>query len=209
MYKKEHIEKYIEQVKKLNFDKVLSPAEYSYENPALILIDAVLSINRQYRPFVVPRLEYFKKNFPFVNSLNELKTLIEKYGKTNFHKVWNYKHEKRVEILSDLVSFFINIKQKNEKDIDAMKRWARTVDLSKYKLLPVSGIGFATSQYIRKMLEIDTVKPDVHILKSIKLWGEVSLNEREAVEFIEEVSKKLGLSSTTLDNTIWKHFSYG
>lgn len=172
-------------------------------------MDATLSINRQYNRFVIPRLEYFKVNFPEVNSLNKLSTLIDEKGIYGFNVVWNYNHPKRVEILRDLTQFFLNNKKlvEIENDLDSMQKWAREVDISSGNFLPVSGIGFTTGQYIRKLFSVDTVKPDVHIKKAIFDGTGIKLSEMKAVLLIEDTANIMSKSAKELDYAIWKHYS--
>ena len=40
------------------FDTNITPEEFGYSNPVLICMDAVLSINRKYYSFVVPRINH-------------------------------------------------------------------------------------------------------------------------------------------------------
>lgn len=203
------IEKYIKYTNSLNlvFDK--EPEEYEYENPVILLMDAVLSINRQYNKFVLPRLEYFKQKFPNINTLHKLNNLIIEKGVNNFEDVWNYDHPKRVEILQDITLFFIDYKNRNhiKDDLEGMKHWAKNVDMNSKRILPVNGIGFATSLYIRKMLGVDTVKPDIHIKKSIYDGIGKKMSEKKTVSFIEEAAHKMDVTATALDYAIWEYYS--
>ena len=209
MKEHEEIQKYIEFINSLDltFDK--KQEEYGYDNPVILLMDATLSINRQYNKFVLPRLEYFKQRFPNINTLQKLSNLIAEKGINNFGGVWNYNHPKRVEILQNLTMFFLNYKAKNsiEDDLKSMKHWAKNVDINSGKILPIDGIGFATGQYIRKMLGVDSIKPDVHIKKSIFEGIGEKMSDKKTVSFIEKIAKEMGISATALDYAIWKHYS--
>lgn len=202
-------DKFITYINSLKLDFLKRSVGFGYDNPVIILIDAVLSIKRHYDPFVSSRLKYFRNNYPNINSLSKLRSLIDEKGIDGFADVWNYNHQKRVEILSDLVNFFISYRNINnmEDDLTAMKKWAHEANLLDKKVLPVDGIGFATTQYIRMMLGVSTVKPDVHILRSIYDGTGEKMSGNKAVLFIEEVAKKMNLSPTTLDHAIWKHYS--
>jgi len=173
------------------------------------LMDATLSINRQYKKFVLPRLEYFKQRFPNINTLEKLNNLIKEKGINDFESVWNYNHPKRVEILQNLAKFFLEYKTENsiKDDLESMKHWAKSVDINSGKILPIDGMGFATSQYIRKMLGVDSVKPDVHIKRSIFEGIGEKMSDKKTVLFIEKAAEKMGLTATALDHAIWKHYS--
>lgn len=202
-------EKFLDFLNTLGLIFDVKPEEFGYKDPVLLLLDATLSINRQYNRFVVPRLNYFKLHYPDINTLTKLDLLIGEKGILDFSAVWNYNHPKRVEILSDLTSFFLAFKNQTqvEDDIASMQKWAQEVDINKVGALPVSGIGFATMQYIRKLLGVDTVKPDVHIKRAILEGTGIKLPEKKAVLFIEAAAKTLGKSATELDHAIWKYYS--
>lgn len=201
--------KYIKKLESLDLDFSMLPQAFGYDNPNLICLDVVLSMNRQYNTFVIPRLNFFKTNFPEIQTLQDLKNLITRVGIYSFESVWNYKHPQRVIILRDLISFFLeNKKQINiSEDLSSMIYWAKNADITNQELLPVKGIGFVTTQYIRKMLGVDTVKPDIHIKRSVELWLGEKMSYKQIVLFIEDVAKKLGLTPTQLDHAIWKYFS--
>lgn len=204
-----NIKKYIEFINSLNltFDK--KPDEYGYDNPVMLLMDATLSINRQYNKFVLPRLEYFKLKFPNINTLEEINNLINEKGIDDFESVWNYNHPKRVEILQNLALFFLDYKTENsiKDDLESMKHWAKSVDINSGKILPIDGMGFTTSQYIRKMLGVDSVKPDVHIMRSIFEGIGEKMSDKKTVLFIEKAAEDMGITATALDHAIWKHYA--
>lgn len=202
-------DKFINFLYSLNLVFDVKPEEFGYKDPVLLLVDATLSINRQYNRFVVPRLEYFNTNYPDINTLSKLESLINTSGILGFIAVWNYNHPKRVEILRDLTKFFLNYKDEvgMGDDIESMQKWAKEVDISKETILPVSGIGFTTGQYIRKLLKVDTVKPDVHIKRAILEGTGMKLPDKKVVSFIESTAKIMGKSALELDHAIWKHYS--
>lgn len=205
----EALKKYIEFINSLNLSFDKKSEEYGYENPVILLMDATLSINRRYNNFVLPRIEYFKKAYSNTNTLEKLNNLIKEKGLRGFQNVWNYKHPKRVEILRNLTKFFLQYKNENniKDDLKAMRHWAQNVDLSSKKILPVDGIGFATSQYVRKMLGVDSVKPDVHIKKSIFEGTKEKISDRKTVLFVEKAAKEMDVTATALDYAIWKYYS--
>ena len=69
----------------LELDRV--PSEFGYTNPVLILADTVLSINRKYDLFVVPRVRLLEKRG--LHSLDQLDRLIREGGVEAFSNVWN------------------------------------------------------------------------------------------------------------------------
>lgn len=183
--------------------------EFGYDNPVDVCIDAVLSIRRKYNSFVIPRLEQFKQNYPDINTLSALSKMIHDLGPEQFCTAWNYNHSARVEMLQSLTQRFLEYNEANnfQEELNGMKHWANSVSVSKYKDFGVKGIGLATFQYLRMLLGVQTVKPDVHIKKACGLALNRTVNDLEAIELIEQVSKRLDLPATVVDHNIWKKFA--
>ena len=196
----EELDKFLFWVRNNDFDLSMTPEEFGYDKPFLIIIDAVLSINRQYNPFVKPRIELLKQKLSDINNLEELDNLI-KIDKNKFIELWHYNHIQRVDLLINLLEFFIVYKKQGgfKDDRAAMVHWA-----SSKKDLPVKGIGFRTNQYLRMMLGVSTVKPDVHLHKAVYEALGKRLSDKEVVEIIEITADKLNLKAISLDHGIWK-----
>lgn len=197
--------KLIEFIQQLPIEKNIKPDEFGYENPILILLDAVLSINRQYYPFVVPRINDFQKRYPEINNLNSLVDLINSVGIDNFNIVWNYNHPERVKILLDLTNKFISYRNKIMliDDLQTMKHYASNTSVYDYKNFNVKGIGLATFQYLRMMLGVSTIKPDVHIKKAISKVLNRKIGDLEVIDLLETACKALEIPATTIDHNIW------
>ena len=78
--------------------------------PAVRVIDCVLSRNRNYDSFVVPRLETFMSNHPEIQQFTELAAFIARYPTPHAFVLQelNYDHEDRARILYEVVAFLIS-----------------------------------------------------------------------------------------------------
>lgn len=179
---------------------------YEYDNPALTLVDAVLSINRNYNNFVKPRLEIIKTSS--ISSFDELKEELDK-GDKQFMEFWNYQHLQRVLLLKDLLEFFTKIKKENNlnSDIEALNFWANQSSVAGFSKWNIKGIGFTTYQYLRMLCGSDTVKPDVHISRIIEDAIGKRLSPKDNVLIIEKISKQMDVSARSLDHAIWLYSS--
>ena len=199
----------VAMLRKLELEPAETSEEFKYENPVLVLLDAVLSIRRKYYAFVVPRVKGFEKDFPQVQNLNQLLDLISVSSIEGFCRIWNYNHESRVLILRDLALRFIcyadDLKEKS--DLDAMKHWTSSCTVFDHKFFGVKGIGLATFQYLRMMLGVPTVKPDVHIRRAVSTIIEREVNDIDAIELIEKASTELGYPAIIIDNYFWKKYA--
>lgn len=177
----------------------------NYNTAVLVCIDAVLSINRQYYKFVVPRITYFQNNYSDIITLNQLLNLIEKKGIEGFSECWNYKHNSRVETLYYLVKKLIDISKKyyGNTELECLRNWAKLSMPSDYKNFNVKGVGLATYQYIRMMLGASTVKPDIHIKRTISNILNRNISDMDAIDLFENACRDLKLDIAVIDHNLW------
>lgn len=177
----------------------------TYQNAVLICLDAVLSINRQYYRFVVPRISYFQENYSDIDSLEKLLRVLENEKIIGFSKYWNYKHDERTKTLYNLTKKMIviadNYKYLNE--LEALKTWAKEVTPVDYKAFNVPGIGLATFQYIRMMLGAKTVKPDVHIKRIVSHVLNKKINDINTITLFEKACNELKLNTAAVEHSLW------
>jgi mycofactocin precursor len=201
------VKKFMDFVRSLDLNYDLVPGEFGYNNAVLVLVDAVLSINRQYKSFVVPRVEIMRCSG--IQTLEELLGVIEEVGIDGFCGVWKYKHPERVEILRDLAIRCLEIKEvlNIEDDLEALNEWGKTSKTEDFDGFGIKGFGFTTFQYLRLLCGSDTTKPDVHLKRAIEFAVERKCNLKEVVEIVEQTGRKMGVGVRQLDYAIWNHYS--
>jgi hypothetical protein len=201
------VKNFTNYVKSLKLDFNQHTSEFNYSNPVLILIDAVLSMNRKYDSFVVPRIEIIKKSG--IKTLEGALQTIEKEGVSGFCKIWNYNHPERVEILKRLINKYLLVKKelKIDDDLTALKEWGRKSTVENYEDFNVKGIGFVTYQYLRLMCGADTTKPDIHLKRAVKEGTGQSLSEAETVQVVELTAKEIKVKARQLDYALWRYYS--
>lgn len=176
--------------------------EELYLTSVEVVLDAVLSINRKYYQFVVPRIQYFQENYSHIRTLKSLRSLIHD-EEVKFEKVWLYRHPARLETLKSLVDKFLEIIGE-DNDLDALKKWAEDATYEDYANFRVKGIGIATFQYLRILLGADTIKPDVHIKRFVEeLSGTKKMNDRNIIKIFDEIKKEIPISLRMFDKHIW------
>lgn len=198
---------FLRYVNSLNLDFDQTPSEFNYDNPVLILVDAVLSMNRKYDSFVVPRVELIRKSG--IRTLEQASQIIENEGIKGFCKIWNYNHPERVEILKRLINKCLEIKKglKINDGLMALQIWARQSTVRDYKKFNVKGFGFTTFQYLRLMCGADTTKPDIHLKRAVKDGTGENLNLEEVVQIVEETARRLNVKARQLDYALWHYYS--
>ncbi|MBO0419687.1 hypothetical protein JZO80_05885 [Vagococcus fluvialis] len=185
--------------------KIVSELNY-YDNPCLVILDAVMSRSRVYEKTVVPRIKYFQLNYSYINSLEKLIAIINEVGVEQFApKYLDYRFKQLGQVLLDTANVF-NDNRLTTNDLESMKRFASSPDYYK-EIQKVKGIGIATARYLAILLNIDTVKPDVHILKFISNALDRKVKEQEAVDLLTLVAKEMDRPVAIIDNSIWQHMS--
>jgi len=115
--------------------------------------------------------------------------------------LWGYHHWRRAQELRGLVAYF---RERRVTDLAALKEWAATTTSEDF-IGHIKGLGTAVYHGLVMRLGVETVKPDVHILRFVAGAVGRPVNEPEAVAALEEVAKRLDLSPRTLDWSIWEY----
>jgi hypothetical protein len=115
--------------------------------------------------------------------------------------LWGYHHWGRAQELRGLVAYF---RERNVTDLAALKAWAVASTTDDF-VGHIKGLGTAVYHGLVMRLGVETVKPDVHILRFVSDAIGRPVNELEAVEALEQVAKRLDLSPRTLDWSIWEY----
>jgi len=151
---------------------------------------------------------YFADNrWDEIRTLDDLEGVLERFpadqrGNDELAQyLWGYHHWRRAGELRGLVSYF---RGRNVADLAALRAWAVSSTTDDF-VGHIKGLGTAVYHGLVMRLGVETVKPDVHILRFVAGAIGRTVNELEAVEALEEVAKRLGLSPRTLDWSIWEY----
>lgn len=176
--------------------------------PAVLVIDCVLSLNRKYDGFVVPRLDAFVNENPKVRKVRDLAKLIASYPTPHafVQQELNYNYEDRANTLHSVVEFVCKIVEEmpNVPEEDVLKQWAIQAKPEDYQTLNIKGFGIAGFQYLRMLFGADTTKPDVHIIRFVSKILDRNVSAIEALHLLETSSERLGLSVRDVDTYIWE-----
>ena len=178
--------------------------------PAVLVIDCVLSLNRNYDKFLVPQLETFMNSHPEIQRVSDLAKLMVSYSTPHafVQQELNYKHESRAQTLQAVVEFVCQIveaTQTIEEKKEVLKQWAIQVEPSDYQTLNIRGFGIAGFQYLRMLFGADTTKPDVHIIRFLSDTLNRRVSDVESLFLLEAASERVGLSVRDVDSFIWEN----
>ena len=205
---------YMNDVQKLGsvisrkFGNVKLRNDYGWFEPALDVLDCVLSLNRRYDSFVVPRIENFRDRNPNITGLKQLLRLIKKYRTPlAFSKAeLQYNHKERVETLLAVICYLIKVQRKfNKKSERArLRAWARSVKPTDYTQVEIAGFGLAGFQYLRMLFGVQTTKPGNHIKRFVSEVVGFKVNELTSLSLLEQAAKQEHLLLREVDGAIWR-----
>ena len=179
-----------------------------FREPAVRVIDCVLSLNRAYDRFVVPRLDRFEREHPDVRSISELRALIASYPSPHqfVMNALNYRHEARAITLAAVVNWFATITGKgpDASELSELQTWADSANPADHAALHIGGLGLAGFQYLRMLFGANTTKPDIHILRFVEECVGHPVSPIRALQLLENAAGEVGIILRDLDTTIWE-----
>jgi hypothetical protein len=191
----------------IQIEYIYDSSEYSYTNPILIILDVLLSKNRNYDVIKKNNLDYFEKNYgKIINSLQQVVDLVDENGLKALGTLINSTYESRIEEIYNTCKAFLEFKYEKGvmDDLEAMKIWANNAKKGDF-IWNIKGIGPAVFQYLQMLLGIDTVKPDVHIMNFLYKVTERKFKEFESIKGFKEIAEYMGIRVADLDYSVWNY----
>ena len=187
---------------KLSVDRAWS------REPALRVIDCVLSLRRNYDCFVVPRLDQFESRFPLTRSVQSLRDEMNSFGQPDIfvREALNYRDADRARILNEVVDRVLELAEASAgtSELERLERWASHASPDGYQTRRIRGFALAGHQYLRMLFGANTTKPDVHICRYVSRSVDRTVSDLEALRLLEAASAISGVRLRDLDTTIWE-----
>jgi hypothetical protein len=184
------------------------PSPSAWDTPTLNVLDCVLSLNRRYEAFVLPRLHGFRDDHPDVRSLAQLQTLMGSFPSLIEFSVTTlrYADAARAEVLASVVAYLLDIEAEfaGNTEAERLRAWAENARPGDYAFTGIKGFGIAGFQYLRRLLGANTTKPDVHICRFVTDALGRPVSDVEALSLLERAAAHLQYSLQDLDHEIWR-----
>lgn len=181
--------------------------------PPLNVLDCVLSLNRRYDEFCLPRVEKFANQHPGITTLASLLDLIESYPTPlDFSATeLNYRDERRAATLVSVLKSLLQVQKAftNSEETSRLTAWAHSVKPTDYETFGVRGFGLSGFQYLRMLFGVQTIKPDVHICRFVSDAVGRTVGDDEALVLMEAAGKHLEWPLSRLDYAIWDRGARG
>jgi hypothetical protein len=143
-----------------------------------------------------------------VRTMNDLERVLEKYpddqaGNTELAQfLWGYNFWTRAHMLRGLTTYFV---QRDVRDMNSLRVWAEASSFKADFEGKIPGLGPTVYNWLVMRLCIETVKPDVHILRFVEDTLGRSTSPSDAVTVVCEAARRIGLKSYELDWRIWEY----
>lgn len=174
-----------------------------------------LTINWDFEKLAKPRIDRFKKLYPEITSLQELKNRLNEEGPKLFIKKYmdieadpkNPDKNPKFALLKTLIDGFLSYQKKFGfiNEYEALRHWADNLNLKEYKQDYIGcrkGVGLGTIQNIKLNMGYNVVKPDRHVRNVLKTFFDVD------IEFYQhdELARELDFTPLYFDKVL---FEYG
>ncbi len=191
------------------FGHVAVRADYGWQgNSALTVLDCVLSLNRRYDAFVLPRVKAFAQQYPEVTTLVHLSAMFARYPEIGqfCREALNYNDAKRERTIRGVVDYLLTIgpSYPGSSEWERLTAWAQKTRPADAASIGVKGFGLAGFQYLRMLLGAQTTKPDIHIIRYVSEMVGRRLKDWEALLLLEQAAAKAGLPLREVDGEIWQ-----
>ena len=113
--------------------------------------------------------------------------------------LWGDRHWRRARELRGLVAYF---RERGVTDLAALRRWAAGSTQANF-VGHIKGLGPAVYRSLVMRLGVDTIKPDVHVLRFVSAAIGRRVTQDEAVTSLETIARRLGTSARAVDASIW------
>jgi hypothetical protein len=182
-------------------------------NPALNVLDCVLSLNRRYDSVVLPRVTRFAEKHTGVDTLQALQDLMGSYPSPfEFSAAeLDYEDSRRADTLRGVISYLLDVEQNfpGSSELQRLRAWANWARPGDYAFTGVRGFGLAGFQYLRLLLGANTAKPDVWICRFVSESIARPVGPAEALFLLERAARRANLHLRDIDAAIWSQSARG
>jgi hypothetical protein len=179
-----------------------------FREPALRVIDCVLSLRRNYDLFVVPRLDGFEARFPSTRSVQALRDQMDTHNDAAefVREALDYRDLDRARLLDAVVDRVLEFAQGStgRSELERLELWASQARPDGYQVRRIRGFALAGHQYLRMLFGANTTKPDVHICRYVSRAIGRTVSDLEVLSLLEGASNISGVRLRDLDTTIWE-----
>jgi len=185
----------------------LSSFDFVADDYVIALFDTVLDYQNQAAAIQKAKDHYRATHYREIRTLGGLEVVLERFvddrdGNDELAQyLWGNHHWRRAQELRGLAAYF---RERNVTTLRRLRTWATTSEQADF-VGHIKGLGPAVYRSLAMRMGVDTVKPDVHVMRFVA--GAIGRNatQAETVESLSEVAARLGVPARDLD---WSVLGY-
>lgn len=141
-----------------------------------------------------------------IRTMDDLRACLGRYPDTDEGNVdlalylWGYRLWTRASQLRGLEGYFDDL---GVSTIEGLREWARSSTFEDFQG-KVKVLEPAVYKWLVMRLGVETVKPDVHVLRFVGRAAGRPVTESQAVNGLEIAAQRLGIKANLLDWSIWE-----
>jgi len=185
----------------------LSSFEFVADDYVLALFDTVLDYQNQAAAIQKAEDHYREQHHREIRTLDDLEAVLDRFPEDRegndelAQYLWGNHHWRRAQELRGLVRYF---RERNVTTLRQLRTWATKSQQEDF-VGHIKGLGPAVYRSLAMRMGVDTVKPDVHVLRFVSAAIGRTATQAEAVEGLTEAAARLGLPARDLD---WSVLGY-
>jgi hypothetical protein len=189
----------------------ISSYEYVAGDYVITLFDTVLDYQNQ--PGAIRKaLDHYRANhYDEIRTLDDLEGVFDRFladrdGNDELAQyLWGNHHWRRAGELRGLAGYF---RERNVTTLRRLRTWAQKSKQEDF-VGHIKGLGPAVYRSLVMRMGVDTVKPDIHVLRFVSGAVGRRVSQDEAVTSLEEVAGRLGISAGDLDWSVLRYQKEG
>lgn len=185
----------------------LTKNEYVATDFVMALFDTVLDYQNHVETIRKAGEHFTNNHWDEIRTLDDLEGLLDRFpdddddgNRELATYLWGNRHWRRARELRGLVSYF---RDRDVTDLASLREWAAESRPQDF-LGHIKGLGPAVYHWLVMRAGVETIKPDVHILRFVSAAIGRQVNEMEAVDGLTAVAERLQIPARKLDWSIWE-----
>ncbi len=185
----------------------MSSFEFVADDFVMALFDTVLDYQNQAAAIQKAEDHYREQHFDEIRTLDDLDAVLERFPEDRdgndelAQYLWGNHHWRRAQELRGLVGYF---RERNVTTLRRLRTWAAKSQQEDF-VGHIKGLGPAVYRSLAMRMGVDTVKPDVHVLRFVSAAIARNASQAEAVDGLTEVASRLGVPARDVD---WSVLEY-
>lgn len=185
---------------KKDFNIIKSNSCFYNNHLGAILTDIVLQAGLNYKTVVLPRVLHVYKIFNDANNLDGLINTIDNIGLERF---LNWNNHIKLKRFQSIIEYLIENSISTTDEL--LLHLNNESNLKNF--LSIQGIGNKTVDYFFKLMHVETIAVDRHIINFLN-QAEVNYNNyQSAKKIVEFTADMLNISRRDIDYSIWNYMS--